>query len=339
MIGALARGIRHLAGSLLFRVAGTVVVLGIVLAQVDWSLVGSRLGDGKIGWAVLAVLAVDAALVIGALRWAVLLRAAHLEIPTRELYRVYSVTAFANAFLPTSIGGDVARPWLVSRRGAHLRKAIATVIVDRLAALLALLALAWVGVMTVDPDVVEAGSVIALGAVSVGFTCVLGAATVVARSAPQGRARRAVPERARPLLREVAHVARSIARRPAMAVGMVGASLAFQALVTLQIVFLGRAIGVDVSFALAALALALVTVAMLVPVTIGGFGIREGSFVVLLGGAGIAHSDAVLISLLTVVALFVATLPGAWQLVRGGLAPALTEAREHVSTAHTEPSA
>jgi hypothetical protein len=73
-------------------------------------------------------------------------------------------------------------------------------------------------------------------------------------------------------------------------------------------------------------ALALVTLAMLIPISIGGFGVREGSYVVVLAGGGIGHTDAVLISLLSVVALFVATLPGAYELARGGLAPAVREA-------------
>ncbi len=59
------------------------------------------------------------------------------------------------------------------------------------------------------------------------------------------------------------------------------------------------------------------------PISIGGFGVREGSYVVLLGGASISATDATLISVLSIAALFVASLPGAWLLARGGIAPAL----------------
>jgi hypothetical protein len=72
-------------------------------------------------------------------------------------------------------------------------------------------------------------------------------------------------------------------------------------------------------------ALALVTVATLVPISIGGFGVREGTYVLLLGGASIGATDATLISVLSVAALFIASLPGAFMLARGGLAPALRE--------------
>jgi hypothetical protein len=67
----------------------------------------------------------------------------------------------------------------------------------------------------------------------------------------------------------------------------------------------------------------LVTVVTLIPISIGGFGVREGSYVVLLAGASIAATDATLISVLSVATLFLASLPGAFMLARGGIAPAL----------------
>jgi len=86
---------------------------------------------------------------------------------------------------------------------------------------------------------------------------------------------------------------------------------------------LARAIGVHLPFATAAVTLALVTVVTLIPISIGGFGVREGTYVVLLGAASVGATDATLISLLSVAVLFLASLPGAYMLARGGLAPAL----------------
>ena len=53
----------------------------------------------------------------------------------------------------------------------------------------------------------------------------------------------------------------------------------------------------------------------------GGFGVREGSYVVLLSGASIAATEATLISVLRVATLFIASLPGAyfWRAVVGNL--------------------
>jgi hypothetical protein len=108
-----------------------------------------------------------------------------------------------------------------------------------------------------------------------------------------------------------------------MLIVLVASSFLFQALISLQLVMLARAIDVHLPFATAAVVLALVTVVTLIPISIGGFGVREGSYVVLLAGASIAATDATLISVLSVATLFLASLPGAFMLARGGIAPAL----------------
>jgi glycosyltransferase 2 family protein len=48
-------------------------------------------------------------------------------------------------------------------------------------------------------------------------------------------------------------------------------------------------------------------VMMAIPISIGGLGIREGGFVLLLGQADIDAADATLLSLLTVAAVLVAS--------------------------------
>lgn len=316
---------RRAAGSLAFRAVVTVALIALIASRLDWPAVLDRLRGGEPVYGLLAVLLVMVALGVGAVRWGGLLRAADVPLPLRELLRIYAVTSFANAFLPTSVGGDVARPLMVSRRGPTLVRAITTVLVERLAALLALVALAWAGAAVV-PEVVSSTALGALSVVSAGILAVLVA--VAFRGALLKRAATAlIPARFSAHLGEAATVVVALRRSPALLVAVFAQSLVFQCLVTMQIVLLAKMIGVELSFALAALALALVTIATLFPVSIGGFGVREGSYVVILGGGGVGDTDAVLISLLSVVALFVATLPGAIELARGGLKPALAEPR------------
>ena len=59
-----------------------------------------------------------------------------------------------------------------------------------------------------------------------------------------------------------------------------------------------------------AVILPLVLVATLMPISIAGFGVREGAFVALLAETGVASADALLLSLATVAAVAIASLPG-----------------------------
>jgi hypothetical protein len=59
-----------------------------------------------------------------------------------------------------------------------------------------------------------------------------------------------------------------------------------------------------------------VLVVTALPFSLGGLGLREGSYVVLLHQAGVSTTDATLVSLLATLLFALATLPGAYALVK-----------------------
>jgi hypothetical protein len=88
--------------------------------------------------------------------------------------------------------------------------------------------------------------------------------------------------------------------------GLLALGILYQALAVAALVLVARAVTLDLSFALAAASAAIVVVAMLVPISIGGLGVREGGFVLLLGEAGINGADATVVSLLSAALIVVA---------------------------------
>jgi uncharacterized protein (TIRG00374 family) len=313
--------IRRLGASLHVRVLVTLGLVGLVAAQIDWSRMGRRISHGQPLYFLAAVGFVIAALVVGALRWSRLLDKADLHLGAPTLARIYAVATFSNTFLPTSVGGDVTRAVLVTRRGPLLTRAAITIIIDRLGGLAGLVGMAWLALAFQSATVPHGARVFLAWVTAV---AVLGALVVLATVFRGSRlARAVVPRRLVSHARQSRTLLRSYASDPTILFVVLVLSLLYQALISMQLVMLARAIDVHLSFATAAVVLALVTVVTLIPVSIGGFGIREGSYVVLLGGASIAATDAALISVLSVAALFFASLPGALMLMRGGLAPAL----------------
>lgn len=313
--------LRRLTGSVWMRVAVTGGLLVAVGVQIDWSRLADRISEGNPEDFAIAVLLVVTALVIGAWRWHLLLRDAGVVLTPASLFRVYAVSTFSNTFLPTSVGGDVTRVLLVARRGPMLARVATTVVVDRIGGLVGLVGLAWLA-LAVDPGEVPSGSKAFLACVTV--LLLGGVAAVVAVTLGRGIAtvRRFVPERLGDTVRELRATLHGYTQAPMLMLALLVSSVVFQALVALQLVMLARAIDIDLAFSTASVALALVTLVTLVPVSIGGFGVREGSYVVLLSSASIAATDATLISVLSVAALFLASLPGAYLLATHGLAPA-----------------
>jgi hypothetical protein len=73
------------------------------------------------------------------------------------------------------------------------------------------------------------------------------------------------------------------------------------------LILVAKTLGLELSFALAAVTASIVVVAILIPVSVGGLGIREGGFVLLLGDAGIDPADAMLVSLLGAAAVLLSS--------------------------------
>jgi hypothetical protein len=83
-----------------------------------------------------------------------------------------------------------------------------------------------------------------------------------------------------------------------------------------------RAIELELSYPLVAVSAALVLLLTVLPISIAGFGVREGGYVAVLGAAGVGAATATLFSLITVVLLALASLPGAFFLLAGRRSPA-----------------
>lgn len=90
-------------------------------------------------WLLLSFLSAGVCEFLGVLRWQLFLRMLHLEVPFREVTRLFFIGAFFNQFLPGTTGGDVARVlYLMHDHPGHKTAGFLSVAVDRLLAVLTL---------------------------------------------------------------------------------------------------------------------------------------------------------------------------------------------------------
>jgi glycosyltransferase 2 family protein len=98
---------------------------------------------------------------------------------------------------------------------------------------------------------------------------------------------------------------------------VIALGLGFQLLILAATWALAETLGLDLDPALIAVVVPLVLIATALPISVGGFGVREGSFVALLADAGVSAADATLLSLLSAAVMVLASLPGGLVLVIG----------------------
>jgi uncharacterized membrane protein YbhN (UPF0104 family) len=308
--------LKRIASSLWIRALISAGLLVVVATQVDFRAAARLLADGEWGLFVLATGILFAAFIVASVRWQLYLLAAGLPVALRLTVRAFLIGAFMTNFLPSQVGGDVARVWIVSEAGTRTRAA-ATVVVDRVNGILCLLIVAWVE-LAVDSDPVPRSLILALTAASgaaivagaIGYAVVRGSRRVV----------RVLPGRFHGLAREAKDATSAcLASRvlwPTIAYG-----LAFQAMVCVSTWLIALSISLDVPFATLIVVLPITVLVGILPVSIGGLGLREASFVVLLGQAGVSATDAAVFSLLCGVAFALASSPAVFLIFWRGNRP------------------
>jgi uncharacterized membrane protein YbhN (UPF0104 family) len=283
-------------GALALRILVSAALLGAVLAYADVGEIAQAVRDGEWGWFVVALGLMAVCVVLGALRWWLLLEGAGIHVPARHSIRPFAISFVLNLLLPTAIAGDALRTWVVGRESGRLLGAATATIVDKLTALTCLFVVAWAAYV-VDRDAVPDAVVVVFAWLTAGL--VAGAALAALAAAGVRPILHRLPERAALMIRESWRMLRGWAGSRQLVASVVVLGLAYQALVVVVLVLAAKTVGVDLAFALAAVSAAIVLLATLIPVSVGGLGIREGGFVLLLGQAGVDAADATLLSLLS----------------------------------------
>ena len=290
----------------------TIVLLAVLLRRLDLDALWALFQRLPLWFYLLSLAVVLAGQVAYAWRWRLLLSAAGVRAPFHLVLRHYFVGIFVNNFLPSTVGGDVAKVYYLGRDHGY-RVVTASVAIDRLLGV-GLLALLAAGALWASP--VDAPR---LTAAAVASTLIAGAALMLLLITSFGTG--GLPERvARLGVRAVAAAGRLQRLRLAMAAPLASPAVIAKA----ALVVIGYAVAVTVIYlrftqlqsgvsppALAMFAVVTATTVLSnVPISLNGLGLREQLHASLLAPLGIAPEIAVAISLLLYGHLLVASLVG-----------------------------
>src|SRR5215831_19259603 len=120
------------------RIAVSLALLYLALRGINFAAIQSRLSQINLLWIALAVLVTIFQIFLGALRWREISDLCHAPLTDLRAFRYNMIGAFFNQALPSSIGGDAVRLWLINRAGAGWRAASYSILTDRAVGLIAL---------------------------------------------------------------------------------------------------------------------------------------------------------------------------------------------------------
>lgn len=273
-----------------FKLAVSASCLVALLWWTDAGSVLTRLQSVDVVWVSLAVVALTLATLSMARRWQIVARAFDIKLSYAVALREYYLAQLVNAVVPGGVAGDVART-LRTRHAADLPRAAQSVMAERLLGQMAILGLMFVGfsVAILVPGGLDWAALgwIVLAALSGGCAATWGLS----------RGDTATGRFIRTTL--------TLLRRPE--------PLSHGVITTACLIFgfyaCARATGTIIPAAGWATLIPLVLCAMLIPLSIGGWGLREGAAAALFPIVGAPASAGVATGITYGLVMLIAVLP------------------------------
>lgn len=279
----------------------SILLVAYVLYRSDPRSVLEAAKGVQVGWVLLAFLLHVPGYLVSSWRWQILLRAQGIRIGFPRLLALYLVGTFFNLFLPTQVGGDIMRIIHSSNQGESKAVPAMVILVERTGGVVALLLLALGAAMlgfgggerqTLVLIILAVLCTVALVVFLLFHPCVeKGRGKVAAMRMPG-----IVREKGQRLYGAL-HAYGSQRKSLLAALGL---SFVLQILVIVHYFFIGVGLGISEKVFLLDffLVVPMVHLVTAIPISLGGLGVRELTFVALLGTLGVPSSQATALSLI-----------------------------------------
>jgi glycosyltransferase 2 family protein len=286
-------------GVMALRISISILLLVFLFRKVDgnalWQLIRA---SHKIDLAasVILVLIIDALCFV---RWNMLLKASGVFVPGKTLLKSFCGGLFFNVFLPTSIGGDVIKTLDLT---AHTRKGTevaSTVFLDRLSGYVALVIVVVAACILGWEYVQDKTVLLSVAAISGFLICILlvlfnrkvyGLVNRLLYSPTAGRIRQAVTD-----VHEEMH---TLGKKKRVILLNLSLSMVLQLTGPVATYLVCRSLGAEINFIYFLIYLPIIGAITLLPISIGGLGLRDAATVYFFAKAGLSRDVAFAMSLL-----------------------------------------
>jgi uncharacterized membrane protein YbhN (UPF0104 family) len=285
-------------------------MLAFLLTRVHLS---SLLPDGQastVPWLVAALGVWVAVVGLSVLRWHRVLVGIDLDAPVPTLASHTLAALFVSNFLPSTIGGDVLRVVRLSSDNGDAPGSFASVVLERLTGFVVLPVISLVA-LCLSPPLLHLGTASQL-ALALSVVSLVALAVILAATASTRLGGRLAGHASWPRFVGAVHLGiERIRRNPGSAATVMLSSFAYQLGVVAAAFAASRALGITVGWLPLLAFVPVVAIAQVIPISVGGLGLREGALVLLLGPLGVGAAQATALGLLLYGINLVVSLLGA----------------------------
>jgi uncharacterized protein (TIRG00374 family) len=263
------------------KVLLSVGILAYLAYAVDWSRLVNMIAKVDLALFIVAVVVMGMPILLTSLRWQIILRSQRIVIPIKRVISFDLIALFFNAVLPGSTGGDMVRAICAIRLFPQEKtRIILSLVADRGTGLIVLMSCAG-GTLLARPELLARSTLLqSLGHVISWSLFAALTALLVLTVSHKVRAMD-FPQRLLLLLKRNVLLAKLLTflspflSRPLLLLSLGGITIASYLCNFLSGYFLAQALHLPLSFAQVVILLAVVYVAISIPISVSGHGVRE----------------------------------------------------------------
>ena len=265
------------------RTVLSALIVGYLAYKLNWASLSRLFSELNLSLVVAGFIIIQIGQSFSSLRWQMIAKPLGFNDSYGRFRSLFYIGTFFNLFLPTSIGGDAVRAWLLAGEKSRRLAAFSSVIADRVAGVTAMLMMACIATLTPLGDIPWWIPVLPWG--------ILGGLLLTMGLLPKMK--------------------KYSSKVQTLLIGLgwehgrwrnwwsaIGISFVVQSLATIQVICLGYALSLPVPIAAYLVAVPLVTLMTMLPLSLSGHGIREYSLLVLLAPYGVTTEQATALGLL-----------------------------------------
>ncbi len=233
--------------------------------------------------------------IFGGFRWKILLRTKKYHFSVIGLTKYYLISLYFNFFLPTAVGGDVARGYYLSKQGVGKKDVIGSIIIERALGIAALVSFSTLSLFFCYNVI---NSKIKIIVIILDICCLT---LVFFYEKTDLLLEKILPDSIIRKLQKLFNLIQNIkdyGKSPTILLYGFFVSIIFQVFSIFSIYLISISLGSSVSFIYFLLLLPIIWLITMIPITINGLGLREGAFIFLFTEIGMAKEMAMAISLL-----------------------------------------
>ena len=284
---------KHLA-----KIAFALLALSFAFWLVDIDELLRVLAGVDLAWLLAVLVLPHLSIVVSSMKWRLFLEALGIRTTLYVLFKLYLVGTFFNNFLPSTVGGDIARSYLLGRDAQDNAGTIAAIAAERITGVAVLLTL--LPAVFFSSLILDSYPLVALAAPLTWLMFILAVVLLLRYYDLRFLERWQVirDHKVTQLVRTTLQKLMQFSRHRNTVVAALLLSLVFYLLAMLTVYCAGRAVGVEISMEGILLGVPLVLFVGILPISFNGLGISEIGWIVVLNLYGVPTAECAAIAVL-----------------------------------------